>query len=329
MSAKTNKFKIGLFALLGAGLLVTALLVFGVWSNLEKKSLFETYVAGEVGGLSVGSAVELRGVRVGQVTSIGFSSKEYQDTPPGYVVVVFEVNDDISDLPPGKAREERLQAAVDRGLRARPKAQGVTGNCIVSLEYMDPVENPPLKIPWTPRNTYIPSAPGLLGDLLVSMQTALHKLNRLDVSTLEQLAQTDLKSLGRLLERINGMDLEGMGTNTAALLTEVRTSNAKIQTFIADTDDTVKKMQLEKLTRDADAAIGQVRETLGKVHETLGKLEPGLANIDFDALNQTLINAHLTLDDADAVMRELKRYPSGFIFGKPPPPIPETQPVGK
>src|SRR5271166_3463664 len=150
MSAKINKFKIGLFTLIGVGLLVTGLLVFGAWSSFEKKSLYETYVTGEVSGLSVGSAVELRGVRVGQVTSISFSWKEYQDTPPGYVVVVFEMDDDISNLPPGKERDQRLQAAVDRGLRARPRAQGVTGNCTVSLEYLDPVENPPVKVPWTP-----------------------------------------------------------------------------------------------------------------------------------------------------------------------------------
>jgi len=44
-----------------------------------------------VSGLSVGSAVELRGVRVGKVTSIGFSWNDYQDASPGYVVVVFEI----------------------------------------------------------------------------------------------------------------------------------------------------------------------------------------------------------------------------------------------
>jgi ABC-type transporter Mla subunit MlaD len=62
MSAKTNNFKLGLFTLFGLGLLVTGILAFGTWSNFEKKSLFETYVPGDVSGLSVGSAVEFRGV---------------------------------------------------------------------------------------------------------------------------------------------------------------------------------------------------------------------------------------------------------------------------
>ncbi len=70
MSAKINNFKIGLFAFFGVALVVTGLLVFGVWSNLKKSSLFETYVTTDVSGLSVGSAVELRGVRVGKVTAL-------------------------------------------------------------------------------------------------------------------------------------------------------------------------------------------------------------------------------------------------------------------
>ena len=188
MSAKINNFKIGLFTFIGVGLVVTGLLVFGVWSNLKKSSLFETYVTTDVSGLSVGSAVELRGVRVGKVTSIGFTWNEYQDVSPGYVVVVFEMNDDVSILPPGRERNERLQKAIEHGLRACPKALGVTGTCILSLEFLNPAENPPLQVAWTPRHTYIPSAPGLLGDLLVSMREVLHKLDRVDVAALNELA---------------------------------------------------------------------------------------------------------------------------------------------
>src|SRR5271166_6879436 len=187
MSTKINNFKIGLFTFIGVGLVVTGLLVFGVWSNLKKSSLFETYVTTDVSGLSVGSAVELRGVHVGKVTRIGFTWNEYPDASPGYVVVVFEVNDDVSILPPGKEGHERFQKAIEHGLRACPTALGVTGTCILSLELLNPAENPPLQVAWTPRHTYIPSAPGLLGDLLVSMRGMLHKMDRLDVTALNDL----------------------------------------------------------------------------------------------------------------------------------------------
>src|SRR5271154_3808290 len=153
MSAKTNNFKLGLFTLVGLGLLITGIIAFGTWSSFEKKSLFETYVPGDVSGLSVGSAVEFRGIKVGKVTHIAFSWNEYQDTQPGCVVVVFEMRDDAFVTPLGSRWREQLQAAVDRGLRAHLKAQGVTGTCIVSLEYLDPAEYPVMKYSWTPKRT--------------------------------------------------------------------------------------------------------------------------------------------------------------------------------
>jgi paraquat-inducible protein B len=259
---------------------------------------------------------------VGKVSHIGFSWNEYQDGQPGCVIVVFEIKDDVFVAPMGSGWHEQLQAAVDRGLRARLKAQGVTGTCIVSLEYLDPAENPVMKFSWTPRRTFIPSAPGLFGELLVSLQRALRRLDHLDVTALNQMAQTDLKSVDRVLRRVERVDFENLSTNVTALLQDIRRSAAKLDNFIDDTDDTVKKLQLEKLSRDADALVGQLSDTVNK-------LQPGLTSVDFDSLNQTLAKARQAIQDMDDVVNELKRYPSGFIFGQPPPRLKEVQPVNK
>jgi hypothetical protein len=45
-------------------------------------------------------------------------------------------------------------------------------------------------------------------------------------------------------------------------------------------------------------------------------VEPGLASIDFNALNQTLTNARQTVRDMDDVLAQLKQYPSGFLFSE-------------
>jgi len=119
MSTPTNNFKLGVFTLCGLLILIVALLAFGARSYFKPTSLFETYVVGDVTGLAVGSTVELRGVRVGKVTRINFSWVEYEDTHPSYIVVVFEMRDDITPLPPGKARSEMLDQAIKQGLRAR------------------------------------------------------------------------------------------------------------------------------------------------------------------------------------------------------------------
>jgi len=329
MSAKTNNFKLGLFTLFGVGLLVVGVFAFGALSSFEKKSSFETYVPGDVSGLSVGSAVEFHGVRVGKVTHIAFSWNEYQDTQPGCVVVVFEMKDDVFVAPLGSGWHEQLQAAVDRGLRARIKAQGVTGTCIVSLEYLDPAENPVVKFSWTSKRTYIPSAPGLFGELLVSLQRALRRLDRLDVTALSQLAEKDLKSVGRVLDHVERVDLDNLSTNATALLLQLRGSIPKLDNFIDDTDGIVKKMQLEKLTRDADALMEQLSDTVNKLRPGLTNLDFASLNQTFTSLNQTLAQARQVIQNVDDVLAELKQYPSGFIFGQPPPRLKEVRPTNK
>jgi ABC-type transporter Mla subunit MlaD len=285
MSTPTNNFKLGLFTLCGLAILIAGILAFGARNYFEPTSMFETYIAGDVTGLAVGSAVELRGVRVGKVTGINFSWSEYQETQPNYIVVEFEMRDDVTPVPPGKARSEMLQAVISHGLRARLKSQGITGTSFLSLENLNPDENPPAQVPWTPKYTYIPAAPGQFGELLASLEKSLHNVEHLDFAAINQLVQGDLKSTGQILDKVNQVDLGGLGTNASSLLTESR--------------------------------------------ETIAKLQPGLANFDFDALNQTLANAQRTIRDLDDVLTELKSYPSGFLFGNPPPAVKEVQPPAK
>jgi len=59
----------------------------------------------------------------------------------------------------------------------------------------------------------------------------------------------------------------------------------------------VKRMRLEKLAKDLDGLLGEVQGTVAG-------LKPGLVNIDFDSLNQTLANAHRTLGSLDDVLLE-------------------------
>lgn len=322
MSKPINNFKLGLFTLGGLALLVIGLLAFGARSYFQPTSTYETYIEGDVTGLTVGSGVELRGVNVGKVTGIDFSWTEYQMTDPSYIVVQFVMRNDIEPGTPGAAQDELLQADVNRGLRARIKAKGITGTSVLAIEYVDPVEYPPEHVPWTPKYTYIPSAPGDLVELLGSVQKVLRNLQGLDFSALNDHVQYDLKSAGNLLDKVGQFDFGGLSTNANDLLTEVRGSNDKLKSLLQDTDNTITRAQLEKLTRDLDTLANQLQDTVAR-------LEPGVANIDFDALNQTLTNARQTIHDLDETLAQLKQYPSGFIFGKPPVPIKGVVPPGE
>ena len=314
MSKPINNFKLGLFTLCGLAILVVGLLAFGVRTYFEPTSKFETYMAGDVTGLTVGSGVELRGVNVGKVTGIDFSWTEYEFSEPSYIVVQFEMRKDIEPRTAGATQNDLLQAAINRGLRARIKTKGITGASVLSLEYVDPTENPPVKVPWTPKNTYIPSAPGEFVELLASVQKVLHSVQNLDTRAMNQLLVSDLQSAGRVLNRAEQFDFASLSTNAIALLSEVRDSNTRLKSLLQNTDSTLTKMKLQKLSQDFDTLAIQLQDTIKK-------LEPGVANINFNELNETLINARQTINDLDETLGELKQYPSGFIFGSPPAPV--------
>ena len=322
MNQATNNFKIGLFTLAGLVILIVSVLAFGARNYLKPTTLFETYVAGDVTGLTVGSPVELRGVQVGQVTRIGFSWIEYQLTEPSFIVVDFEVQDSVYPAPPGKSHWDQLKLEVQKGLRARLKSQGITGTTILSLENLNPSNNPSVQVPWTPRYIYVPAAPGQFVEILAAIEKSLRNVEQIDFEDINRLVHDDLKSAGRVLNKADQLDLKGLSTNADALLTELRDRNTKLQSVIKDTDETVKRIRLEKLAKDLDGLVVQLQNTVAG-------LQPGLANIDFNAVNQTLANARRTIRDMDDVLSELKSYPSGFIFGSPPPAVKEVQPPAK
>jgi ABC-type transporter Mla subunit MlaD len=315
---KSNNFKLGLFVLAGMTLLVLGLLAFGAKGFLEKRELFETYIDDEVQGLSVGSPVELRGVRVGKVTKITFTWNEYPETRTNFVMLEFEVRDDVSPLPPGAERRKLIDSEISKGLRARVKAQGVTGNCILSLEYVNPANYPPLILLWVPRNAYIPSAPSQFNQLLASVEKSLRNLEQVDFGKLSRSVDAGLDSVQLVLKGAERIDFEGLSTNANGLLTELRDTNLKLRGLITSTQGTVKGLNLEKLSASADSLVTELRDTVQK-------LQPGLAALDFNGINDTLANARRAIQTFDEAMRGLKEYPSGFIFGGPPPPAKSVQ----
>ena len=261
MSTTINDLKLGLFTLCGLAILIAGILAFGARSYFEPTSTYETYIAGDVTGLAVGSAVELRGVNVGKVKRIGFSWNEYQETTPTYIVVEFVMRDDVIPLPPGKARSEMVQSAIKSGLRSRLKSQGITGTSILSLEDLNPADNPPVRVPWTPRHTYVPAAPGQFSELLASIERSLHNVERLDFSNINQLVQGDLKSAGQVLDKVNQVDFGSLGTNANSLLTESRATVAQLQPALANLD------------------INAFNQTLANARRTLHDMDDVLAEI--------------------------------------------------
>jgi phospholipid/cholesterol/gamma-HCH transport system substrate-binding protein len=329
MSAKTNHFKLGLFVIAGLAILVGALFAFGARTWFEPRATFETYIEGDVEGLSVGSPVLLRGVAIGKVTRITFTWSVYPADKAGYVLVEFEIPASSSPFGPEMTIAQALEAQVKRGLRARIKGQGITGISIVAIDYVDPFLNPAITVAWTPRYHYLPSAPSQFSQVMSSIEKTLRNLEKINLTETVNRAEKALISMEMLATNLDGvvlkvgrLNFERLATNTSALVTEVRATNLKLQAFLDEARSSVAGADFPALTKKADALMARLTETSEQLRAVL-------SNLDTSTFNDTLANARSATGELDAVLRELKQYPSGFLFGRPPPPAKSVKPSPK
>jgi phospholipid/cholesterol/gamma-HCH transport system substrate-binding protein len=318
MSAKANNIKIGIFILAAVCLLIAGLLAFGARSYFTPKTKCETAIAGEVSGLSVGSPVQLRGVPIGKVTRIAFAWSIYPNSKSNLIVVEFEGDVDLVPLPPGMTMATAVKQAVEKGLRAMVKSQGITGTSILALENLSPNDYPPPPIDYTPRYYYIPSAPAQFTRMLEAIEDSLNHIRQLDIAGIGQEVTNALHSVTQLSDKLDRIDLEGLSTNAAGLLVNLRSASAKLQDAVAQVQTTIKSMKLDAVSRNANDLVLGVRDTNLKLQRILDHVSDA-------PVTQTVADLQQALQTLNAVLVDLKRYPSGFFLGEPPLPARSVQ----
>lgn len=320
MSAKTNHFKLGLFVLGAVALLFAGLLAFGAKSYFSPKTRFETAFPGDVSGLSVGSRVEFRGVPVGKVTRITFAWVLYPQSKSRLIIVQFDVDDEMVLLPPDMSMKLALQQMTDKGLRAMVKGQGITGTSLLAMEMLNPNSYPPMTLDYKPHELYVPSAPAQFTRMLEAIERSLDHIQRLDIVGIGQGITNALGAVAQLSDKLGKLDLQAISTNANSVLVEVRNAAVKLQDAVGQVQETIKSMKLDTVSQNADGLVSGLRESNTKLQTVLDKA--GAV-----PLQQTVTELQRALESLNDVLTELKRYPSGFLFGKPPPPVPGMQPT--
>ncbi len=299
MSERAHEFKIGAFVLFGVALILAGLVAFAFSRDVEPVYRFETYVDGDVDGLSVGSAVKLRGVDVGQVTSIRFSWNDYPPGNPRCVVIRFTIAKSQAPIQTGGDEGGKLQEAVETGLRATVQGQGITGTSVLALKYVNPKQYPPMEVSWTPKTLYIPSAPSEFSQILTAVTRVMSSLDRINFEALGSSLQSKLDDL-----------------NVKGISSEVERTVVQARTAIVDIRSEVQALKLAELGRNANELLLGLEATNERLQRTAGRL----SNIDFRNLNDTLAGTREATRELNDVLQQLNRYPAGFLFGDPPPP---------
>ncbi len=134
MIRKANKTVIGAFVAGSVVLLVTAILVFGSGSLFKQSHKYVLFFNGSVKGLSVGAPVIFRGVKIGNVSSIGLVYDS--NTREVLIPVIVDVALARVTGVPEKVGYPDFAIWIKQGLRARLEIQSfLTGQLMLAFDF--------------------------------------------------------------------------------------------------------------------------------------------------------------------------------------------------
>ncbi len=346
MSMKPHYFKIGVFVIFAIMLIFVAAVVLGAGLLEQEKIYFETYFEEAVSGLNVGSPIELRGVKVGQVEKMGFVGKIYHNvtTTPDVtqyglcVVVVCSVSrDNLRGLTIDQAQTLLLNM-IGRGLRIQITSNLLTGQSYLLLDYFESEKYPALDIDWQPEHIYVPSATSDFITLRDSVNSVLERLREIELEKVVDSLDKAINdaNVGEISQQAIGL-LSETRLKVQALNTETLCANAnKILTSL---DQTVTDANVPELSQNLQSFITEIRQTNNNLQKLLASPTPTQSNIPemitrINALiyrvDKLIASERPKLEIILANLREisnnirylsdnLKDHPSDLLFSEPPP----------
>ena len=313
MTGQPNYFKIGLFVIAAFLLVAAALVYLGADRMMRPKIYLETYVDGTVQGVDIGSPVKFRGVQIGRISRIDFVFNEYGPEPDrtgrnDYVFLEMEIDRKLFRGMFTEDLEPVIGEAVQQGLRVMLQPQGITGLNFAELNYVpQPDRSPPLKIWWTPRAHYIPSAPGTLTSMLDSVNRIMDSFGSLDVGD-------TLKELNTVMQNFNAA-LNKLQTNLDEM--NLSEASADLQKLIDEMRGKVAGLPVEQLTEDGREMMQTVTAAAGEMQGLVDRLE------DSPLLNEKAVGGIVrdfqsTAANFRVLSESLRDTPSLILWGKPP-----------
>lgn len=288
-NSNPNYFRLGVFVLAGIGVLLAVILIFGSGDFFKKSFYVETYIKQSVTGLDTGAAVRFRGVKIGQVSSIGLSGQLYENNVDfhdrrQYVVVRMHIFDNNVD-------EEQIGMFVKNNLRARIKSQGITGVNYVEFDFVSSAgDTPQLPYSWKPEYPVIPSLPNQADEIISGIQKLIGSLNNMHIDGTQ-------KKLDALISNLNVI-MAGDGNGDQGIIESVKQLNV-IMSRIAKVTD---KDELSILMRELVGAMVALRQTV--------------TSIQGDT-SATIENLKQASENLNEFSRIASQSPSSLIWGEP------------
>jgi phospholipid/cholesterol/gamma-HCH transport system substrate-binding protein/paraquat-inducible protein B len=310
VNERARYFRLGIFVLVGLGLFLLALIMFGGSRFFEEGVMMETYLDESVQGLDIGAPVKHRGVQIGFVREITFVRDVYPLPPDGeewlrlgrYVLIRARLTRELEQTIAVEDRQMSIDRMIAAGLRARLAAQGLTGTAYLEIDFVDPSRNPPLRIAWKPSTLYVPSAQSAIKSLSNAAERVFGRLDDLDIESV--VANLD-RALISVRTAVDDARVNRLSEEAEKLLADVRKTSESVR-------EAAKTVDLRPTQQRLEAALAELEGTLRTVDAFVGS---GRGQVD--ELLQNLTEAS---ENLRALTEDAKAYPSVILFGQPPPP---------
>jgi paraquat-inducible protein B len=342
MSKSANPKLIGAFVLGAIILIVGGLILLGGGKFFQRTTPVVMFFQGSVAGLSAGSPVHFRGVKVGQVTKVSIRYQPNGGNP--LIIPVFaEVSSDNVQLVAthGQKKEFRpgsgvvLRTLIDDGLRAQLALPSlVTGQGAVSLDLFPGSHADFLNT--YPAMVEIPTVPSTLQEVQMTLQQLYNKLSKLPLDELVEDTRTLIKGANRLVNDpaipqavVNASqamaDLQQVArtldSRIGPLMSNLETASGTANRTLHSAQEIITSTgaRSQQTFREIDAMLQAARQALTQADRTLkttnNVIQPG-AQFNYElinALNETGAAARSLRELAD----QLQRSPNSLLFGRP------------
>jgi paraquat-inducible protein B len=344
MDAKPHYFRIGIFVLVALALIVTAVVLFGAGLFAQNKLHVESYFAESITGLSIGSPVEFRGVRIGQVEEIGFVGNEYnldRNTPAGtnYASYVRVVSGILRSKFPEQGTQQieaLLEQMVERGLRVRISSNILTQQAYLEVNFLDPNRFLVEKVLWVPKYPVIAVAPSEFTTIKGSIDRILTQLQEIDAKGLSVSLEKVFTSLNTT---ITEADLAQLSKETRSLLQVSRQKvealemvkiNAAAERFLASLNQAVDDANVPQLSRQVRGILTQADQKIAAldakrinadVERLLASLDRAVADANVPAVSRQTLALMAELRTTNKYLLQLFATPEGVSH---PPNVPDA-----
>jgi phospholipid/cholesterol/gamma-HCH transport system substrate-binding protein/paraquat-inducible protein B len=292
-NSNPNYFRLGVFVLAAIGVLVAVILIFGSGKFFKKSFYLETYIKQSVTGLDSGAAVRFRGVKIGQVTSIGLTGDSYEKNLPfdkrrQYVVVRMKIFGE-------ELTEEQLNHFIKDNMRARVKSMGITGVNYIEFDFVSSaVDYPTLPYNWEPEYPVLPSMPNQTDEIISGIQKFIDSANQMNIESTQ-------KKVDEVLVSLNTMMI-GDGKGNEGFIRSVKELNVLLARIAKVTD----KDELNILMRELVGAVTSLRQTITSVQGDT---------------TSTMENLKQTSENLNELSRIASQSPASLLWAEPPPKI--------